>query len=154
MKMENQRLLIYQLDKKIKMLKKADESVVPQSGWIKAIRLALNMSLKQLSSRLNVSAQNINQLEKREKNGTITLNKLRETASALNMKFVYGFIPQEGSLEKMIEKRAIKIANEIVLRTSHSMKLEDQENLADRLKQAIKARADKIKNEMPKYLWD
>jgi hypothetical protein len=34
------------------------------------------------------------------------------------------------------------------------MKLEDQGNSEDRLKKAIKYRAEQIKNELPKYLWD
>ena len=54
----------------------------------------------------------------------------------------------------MLEKRALKIAEEIVMRTSHTMKLEDQENSEERLEKAIKYRAEKIKNELPKYLWD
>ena len=40
------------------------------------------------------------------------------------------------------------------MRTSHTMKLEDQENSEERIKKAIKDRAEKIKNELPKYLWD
>ena len=46
------------------------------------------------------------------------------------------------------------MAEEIVMRTSHTMKLEDQENSEERIKKAIKDRAEKIKNELPKYLWD
>jgi hypothetical protein len=53
------------------------------------------------------------------------------------MKLVYGFIPKTGSLEQMIEKRALEIASEIVQRTSASMKLEDQENPETRLHKAI-----------------
>jgi len=34
------------------------------------------------------------------------------------------------------------------------MKLEDQENSEERLRKAIKDRAENIKNELPKYLWD
>ena len=65
------------------------------------------------------------------------------------------FIPtSESTLEKIIEKRALQVAQEIVSRTSHSMKLEDQENREERLQRAIKDRTDQIKQEMPKYLWD
>jgi hypothetical protein len=54
----------------------------------------------------------------------------------------------------MIEKRAEKIAREIVMRTSHTMALEDQENKEERLQQAIKERAYRLTLEMPKHLWD
>ena len=79
---------------------------------------------------------------------------MSEVGDALNLDLVYGFVPRDGSLEKMIERRAHEVAKEIVMRTSHTMKLEDQENTEERLQKAIKDRADKIKNELPKYLWD
>ena len=41
-----------------------------------------------------------------------------------------------------------------MLRTSHTMQLEDQENTEQRIQTAIKEKADEIKGEMPKYLWD
>lgn len=40
------------------------------------------------------------------------------------------------------------------MRTSHTMKLEDQENREERLQKAIEDRAEQIKQEVPKYLWD
>ena len=84
----------------------------------------------------------------------ITLKKLSEAGAALNLKLVYGFVPIDGSLQKLIDKRALEVAKEIVMRPSHTMKLEDQENSEERLRKAIKDRAEKIKNELPKYLWD
>lgn len=45
----------------------------------------------------------------------------------------------------MIERRAFEIAGEIVMRTSHTMKLEDQANSKERLENAIKDRAEKLK---------
>ena len=70
------------------------------------------------------------------------------------MKLVYGFIPKELSIEEMIEKRAFEIAKDIVMRTSNTMQLEDQENSKARLEKAVKNRAEEIKTKMPKYLWD
>lgn len=151
MKSDKNKLMIKQLDNKISELKYIEP---PSSGWINAIRVSVRMSLKQLSKKLNVSIQNVNQNEKREQEGTISINSLRKIASAMDMKFVYGFIPKEGTLEKKLEERAYQIAKEIVLKTSHSMKLEDQENTNKRIEEAIKERANSILYEMPKYLWD
>jgi predicted DNA-binding mobile mystery protein A len=103
---------------------------------------------------MKVSSQNINQFEQRERDGTISIQKLNEVADALNMSLVYLFIPKDGTLEKLIEKRAYKLAEEIVSKSSHTMKLENQENSQERIKKAIKDRSEKIKNELPKYLWD
>jgi hypothetical protein len=54
----------------------------------------------------------------------------------------------------MIEKRAKELAKEIVLRTNNTMTLEDQQNSAERIEQAIAQKTAEIKYEMPKYLWD
>ena len=40
------------------------------------------------------------------------------------------------------------------MRTSQSMKLEEQENSKERQQQAIKERTEDLKREIPKYLWD
>jgi len=155
MNTEKQNLMIDHLDKKyIKLKNISSDLVVPQGGWINTIRKVLNMSLKQLSRRLKVSPQNINQLENRERDETISIGKLRAAAEVLDMNFVYAFIPKDGTIRSMIEKRALQVAREIVLRTSHSMDLEEQKNTKERLEKAIRDRAEQIRREVPKYLWD
>ncbi|MEO0065497.1 MAG: hypothetical protein RI983_823 [Bacteroidota bacterium] len=52
-------------------------------------------------------------IEKREKEGAITIKAMQEIANAMDMKFVYGFVPNAGSLELMIEKKALERATEI-----------------------------------------
>lgn len=118
------------------------------------MRMALKMSLRQLATRMKMSSQSVSDIEKREADGTITLKTLKAAAKALDMKLVYGFIAKEDSLEKMIEKRAKEIAAEIVLRTSNTMKLEDQENSKKHISKSIKNKAEEIASVMPKYLWD
>ena len=148
------KLLIEQLDRKFEKLSSIDSLVTPSEGWVYAIRTALNMNLRQLGAKLNITAQSVKEIELREKNGAITLNSLKEVGNALDMRLVYGFIPKEKTLNAMIEKRAIEIAELIVLRTSTTMSLEDQRNSMERIKRAIEDMADEIKSEMPKYLWD
>ena len=127
---------------------------MPPRGWINAFRTAMNMSLVQLAKRLKKTSVSVKEIEEREQNKTITLNKLMEVAEELDLQFVYALLPKEASIETIIEKRALQVAREIVMRTSHSMKLEEQENREERLQRAIKDRAEQIKQEMPKYLWD
>ena len=147
------KLIVEQLDKKLLAFSKLDDNT-PSGGWIHAIRTSLKMSLRQMGNRLSIAPQSVKEIEQREKDGSITLKKLREAGKVLNMQLVYGFIPKEESLKKMIEKKASEIAREVVMRTSHSMMLEDQENSRQRIEKAIKERAEEIKNEMPGYLWD
>lgn len=149
-----QRLLIEQVDRKLAMFRPLNSFTIPQKGWIHTIRIALRMSLRQLGNRLKISPQSVKEIEERESNDSITIKGLKEVGAVLDMKLVYGFIPKGQSIENMIEKRAIEIAKDIVLRTSNTMQLEDQGNSKARIEKAIKNRAEEIKTKMPKYLWD
>jgi len=154
MDISKQRLLIEQADRKLALYRPLSSITIPQKGWIHTIRIALKMSLRQLGNRLKISPQSVKEIEEREANGSITLKGLKEVGAVLDMRLVYGFIPRGQSIEEMIEKRAMEIAKDIVMRTSNSMLLEDQENSKARLEKAIKSRAEEIKTKMPKYLWD
>jgi predicted DNA-binding mobile mystery protein A len=149
-----QKLAIVQMDEKMENFKPVKAIDRPSGGWIKAIRTSLNMSIRQYALRLRIAANSARDIEEREKLGTISLNALRSAGQALNMEFVYGFIPKDGSLDAMINRRAMDLAREIVKRTNTSMKLEDQQVKKERLEKAVTELADEIKKEMPRYLWD
>lgn len=145
---------IQQLDRRISDYSGLEKVAPPVEGWIKTIRTALGMSMQQLGKRLSVTKQSVKALEAREQQGTLTINALRDAANALDMHLVYGFVPNDGSLEKLIERRAMELARQIVLRTDNTMRLEDQENTRTRIEKSIKERAAMIRNEMPRVLWD
>lgn len=152
--MKNNKLQIQQLNEKLNNLNGLQHLNVPTIGWIKAIRSSIGMSMEQLGKKLSITKQAVMDIEKREKEGAITVKSMQEIAKALDMKFVYGFVPNDGNLELMIEKRSIEIARKIVQRTSTTMKLEDQSNSKERLEKAIQERAAEIINKTPKILWD
>jgi predicted DNA-binding mobile mystery protein A len=152
--MDTKRLQISQLEGKLKSYSNMKNSAAPPTGWVKAVRLALGMSLQQLANKLSITKQSTLEIENREKNGSITIKSLREVAKALDMDLVYGFVPNDGSLDALIERKAKELAIKIVIRTSNTMKLEGQENSESRLKKAIAERTTILKNEMPKMLWD
>jgi len=155
MKLSNSRLiLVRQLDNKLKSFVSLLAIRPAPKGWINQIRTSLNMSQAQLAKRLSISSPAIADLERREAEGKITLNSLREAGEALNLKLVYGFVPKDGSLEEMIEQKAKDQAVQIIKRTSKTMKLEDQENSQTRLNEALSEMTSDIKKEMPKSLWD
>lgn len=147
-----QTLIIEHLDKKLAFYKTAPE--MPATGWIHVIRMALKMSLRQLASRLQITVPSVKEMEEREKNGSITIRSLKEAAKALNMKFVYGLVPLNGTLKTMIDQKAEEVARRIVSRTSDTMRLEDQSVTKERLEESIKELTAELKNEMPRYLWD
>jgi predicted DNA-binding mobile mystery protein A len=151
---QKKNLQIKQLDKKLSKMNELKEIAVPQRGWLYAVRNTLNMSLKQFGNRLNITPQSAKEIEEREINRNITLKNLADAANALDMQLVYGLVPKGSSIESIIEENANRVAREIVMRTSHTMSLEDQENLADRISIAIEEKANQIKNDLPRHLWD
>jgi len=152
--MRKNKLQLEQLESKIKVYVPITKVAVPPTGWIKAVRLGLGMTLQQLANRISISKQSVLEMEQREKDGSISLKLLRDSARALDMELVYGFVPKDGSLDALIERKARELAIKIVKRTSNTMKLEDQENSESRIKKAIDERTALLKNEMPKILWD
>ncbi|MBL0912310.1 MAG: mobile mystery protein A [Bacteroidia bacterium] len=152
--MSRKNLQIQQLNNKMVSFASVQQQAVPASGWVRTIRSALGMSMQQLGRKLSISKQSVQDIEKREQEGSITLRSLRETARALDMQLVYGFVPNGGSLDALIEQKARELATEIVLRSSHTMLLEGQENSEQRIRKAIEERTVLLKNEMPKILWD
>ncbi|HQZ44090.1 MAG TPA: mobile mystery protein A [Flavobacteriales bacterium] len=142
------------MDRRYEALRLSTAHGIPQNGWLRSLRSGLGISLVQLADHLGVTKQHISQVEKREIEGTLTLNSLRETASAMDMELFYALIPKDGSLTALIERRAQLLAQEIVLRTNQSMKLEGQAVSDERLKVAIEEQAAELKRDLPKQLWD
>ena len=153
--MRNKRkLLIEQLDQKLQPFSESRMVLVPERGWINTIRISLNMTMAQLGTKLNITRQGVKRIEKSEANGTITLNSLKDVATALDLKLVYALVPKNGTINDLIQKKADKLAQKIVLRTNQNMKLEDQGIGDDKIAETIKELANEIKREMRKSLWD
>lgn len=152
--MKNQSLQIQQLNSKMQTIAAIKQIAPPPTGWIKAVRTALGMTLQQLGNKLSIKKQSLQEIEGREVDETITLKTLRDVAKGLDMELVYGLVPKDGTLDNLIERKAKELATQIVLRSSNTMKLEDQENSNQRIKKAIEERTILILNEMPKFLWD
>jgi DNA-binding transcriptional regulator YiaG len=60
-------LQLQQLNSKMLGFTALKQVAMPPTGWIKAIRNALGMSMQQLGAKLNVSKQGVMDIEKREK---------------------------------------------------------------------------------------
>lgn len=152
--MSKRTLQIQQLNNKMLSLLSVKQVLMPSVGWVKAIRTAVGMSMQQLGNKLSITKQAVMDIEKREQEGSITIKSLKEIGKVLDMQLVYGFVPNDGSLDSLIEKKARELAMKIVMRTSNSMKLEGQEISQDRMEKAIQEKMEELKKEMPKNLWD
>jgi len=128
--------------------------IKPDKGWVNAIRVSIKMSLRQLGERLHITPQGVRDLEKREKEGAITINTLKEVGRVLDMDLVYGFISRHNSLEDMIEERAREIAEEFVLKKRQTMQLDNPKKSENDIKKAIQQKTYEISSKMPSNLWD
>jgi hypothetical protein len=82
------------------------------------------------------------------------LKSLREAASAMDMELVYGLIPKDGSLDKLIDRKARELATKIVMHSSNTVEQEGKKHLQAHIKSAVEDNALSIKIEMPKILWN
>ena len=148
-----QNFTIEQVNKKLLAFDNLRNTPRPTEGWVHAIRNGMKMSMRQLGKRLDVTPQSVKELETREKVGTVTLDALEKAGKALNMKLVYGFVP-EGSIDEMIADQARRVATMIVMRTSKSQNPEGTETSTERIEREIEELTEELKRTMPRYLWD
>jgi predicted DNA-binding mobile mystery protein A len=148
------KLLVEQLDQKLKPFQNTEMVLVPNRGWINTIRTTLNMTMAQLGTKLNITRQGVKNIEESEAKGTITINSLKEVGKAMNLRFVYGYVPKDKTIDNFINIKAEELAKKIVVRTNQNMRLEDQGIKDEKIKDSIKELAIELKREMKKSLWD
>ena len=148
------KILIEQLDRKLIPFIEAEKVQIPDRGWIFTLRYTLNMTLEQLGRKLSITRQGAKRIELSEENGGISVNLLRQAGAAMDMKLVYGFVPMDGSLRYLIDRKSRELAQLIVYRTNQTMVLEDQGISKKKLEDAIEDLSDQFKQELTKSLWD
>ncbi|HLJ29775.1 MAG TPA: mobile mystery protein A [Candidatus Angelobacter sp.] len=126
MEPEFRKLRIAQLERALKPFLAVKDSPRPQKGWIRAIREATGITLREMAKRLGKAPSLAFYLEKSEAEYRITLGNLREAADALGCQLVYALVPKNGSVQDLSEQRARAKASENVRAVEHSMALEDQ----------------------------
>lgn len=151
---QKKQILLEQMERKLQPFYMVENSTVPPKGWINSIRTSLNMTLEQLGNKLGISRQGVKKIEDSEVKGSASINALKEVAEAMDMKFVYGFVPKHGSLDKLLEDKARQMAEKIVLRTHQHMVLEDQSIGYGKVNNAVDELAKQLKEEMSKLLWE
>lgn len=124
----------------------------PQEGWIRSIRKAIGMSMRQLAERIGITQQSTFKLEENEIDYSITLKTLKRAAEAMDCKLVYAIIPNQGKLEDIVKNQAYKKARAIVTSVNHTMLLEAQE--VGNLKEKITETANELVNEFNSKFWN
>lgn len=114
------------LDQKLRPFQPAGQHHAPTKGWIRALRDSLGLSAAQLGNRLGVRSQSIDDLEKSEAAGTISLDALARVGQAMDCTLVYALVPNT-SLEATVQRQAEALARAAISGVAHTMALEDQQ---------------------------
>ena len=80
-------LQLQQLNNKMWRFATLKQVATPPTGWIKAIRTTIGMSMQQLGNKLNISKQALLAIEKREKDGLFTIGRVLPKEGDLAQKF-------------------------------------------------------------------
>jgi predicted DNA-binding mobile mystery protein A len=147
---KEQKIITKQVSKKLEDLRPLLNEARGVLSWIDYVRLGLGMGITQLASRLGLTQSSLSSSIKLEKEGRITINKLKEIANAMECELVYGFVPRK-KLEDIIHDQAVKKTLSLMEEAETHMDLEDQKVMLDkneRLKDLVEERI------YSKYLWD
>ena len=147
-------LALDQLDKRLPRLHKAAQEInrqAPHDGWVKAIRSALGISERSFAKRLGVVSGSLQNLERNERSGSVTLESLRRAAEALDADLVYAIVPRK-PLRAVINERARELALERLKPIAQSMALEDQSLSAKQFERQVEELARDLEKK-PAELW-
>ena len=119
-------LQLEQIERSLKPFSFAREVIRPQKGWIRAIRQACGMTLREFAIHMRSGIAVAQQFEKSEAEYRITLKSLRRAADALGCELVYALVPKNGDIRDLMERRAKDEVTNDVLAVEHTMALENQ----------------------------
>jgi predicted DNA-binding mobile mystery protein A len=145
-------LVVRQLDQRFLAIAESEINV-PREGWVRTIRKALGMTIKQFAKRLGVAPSRIVKIEVSEIEDAVTLRTLRMVAEQLDCTFVYALVPKS-SLENTIRNRAQEIVNQQIKRTAHTMDLEAQSVSQEWLQMQKEELVREVLSKNWKYLWE
>jgi predicted DNA-binding mobile mystery protein A len=140
-----------QLSSKLEAWKNLAQERIPAKGWIRTLREALGLSGVALARRLGISLATLLAYERSEREGRVSLKTLRKTAEAMDCVLVYAIVPRT-TLQDILRKRAEQVANGLMKRVGHSMKLEAQ-GVED---EEVRLQAEELVNQLlahPRKLW-
>ncbi|MFT7221959.1 MAG: putative DNA-binding mobile mystery protein A [Candidatus Azotimanducaceae bacterium] len=123
------------------------------------MRLALGMSGTLLSPKLKGHRSTAAYLERAEQEGSITINKLLETAAAMGCDLIYGLVPKETArhthptIEDLLFDQADQKAKSAVRRANMQMALESQHLSEAAERHEVDRVRDTLFRTLPKDFW-
>jgi predicted DNA-binding mobile mystery protein A len=122
-------------------------------GWLRTVRKALKMPAKVIMKYAGITKSELYRIERAEVNGTLTLNKLKAMANAMDCDFHYAIVPKD-TVQTLLEKRAYQHALKLVSDANTHMQLEAQGIIDDKTQLQILLVANQLVNEMPDWFWE
>jgi predicted DNA-binding mobile mystery protein A len=147
---QEQKLITKQVSRRLEEIREVAAKAKGISSWIDYVRAGLGMTLSQLAERVGVTQATLSGSIKSEKEGRITIHKLREIANAMGCDLVYEFVPRK-KIEDIILDQAIKKTSKLMDEAETHMALEDQKVTLDKNERLKELASEKIYS---KYLWD
>ena len=137
-----EKLAMMQIERRLENLRGFAKDADIRTSWIGYMRRAMCMTLGTLAGAARLSPATVQQIEKRETAGKVTLATMRRLAAVMDCEFIYAIVPRRGLKDLLKEKAAIKAAR-IVREADVHMTLEDKKVSAD-----IKERIESITDEL------
>jgi len=149
---ENQKRIIQQ---KLNLFSKLNEPM-PPSGWVKAIRGSLGLTIRQLAERVGVGHGSIAKLEKRETKRKVTIESLENAARAMDCKVVYAIVPIESgnTLDDIIKNKAYEATRKVMKDVAHTMRLEKQGTSEKQIQKEIERVAQELVESNDARIWE
>ena len=126
---------------------------VPPEGWLRTNRKALQMPAKVIMKNAGIKSSELYRIEKAEVDGTLTLNKLKETAQAMGCDFYYAVVPKD-EIKNLIENKARLHAVTLLRNASVHMQLEDQGTTMEQIESQVDQVTEDLIKEMPDWFWE
>lgn len=145
-----QKIIRKQISRRLDGLIELQKQFKGIDSWIDYVRSALGMSVVQLAGRLGLAQSSVSTSIKLEKEGRITVEKLREVANALDCDLVYGFVPRK-KVDEIVHDQAVKKTLQFMNEAETHMSLEDQKVLLDKNERVKDLVEDRLYS---KHLWD
>ena len=104
---ENERRLVRRkLDSEMKPFRQVARRKSSTQALLRAVRLTLNIPVKEISEKMSVDRSVMYTLEESERKRTITLRSLGRMAEAMGCMVVYGVVPLNGkTLDTVADER-------------------------------------------------
>jgi predicted DNA-binding mobile mystery protein A len=111
-------LACWDIEKQIRPYRTAGKNSRPPEGWLRAVRQALGLNTEDIARNMRLTPKMVFQLERSEKERTISLQRLEAAARAMQCDVVYAIVPWE----RTIEDRAAELAERYLWRKRNKVK--------------------------------